>query len=166
MNAQRKVLYDTWQVNTTNDLKTWLDKLYNGRAVKDYDKMVEKDSIYTFVDEDLIEAIAQAGGSKCLWAWDLQRMILLASLGYLCDYLSWDEAIEYCFEAGLKLQRLYHNWDEFINCYLLGYYFWSEEDLNDETSEGNERKQIYDYYKKLNSNPWQIAWNLELNVNS
>jgi hypothetical protein len=92
----------------------------------------------------------------------LQRLINLAALGYLCNYLTWENALDRCLEAGRKLQTLYGSWDEFVDCYLLGHCYWAGENPDDEDGEGFMRRQIYDYYKKLKSNPWQIPWNLEL----
>ncbi|KZX13088.1 DUF1266 domain-containing protein [Methanobrevibacter curvatus] len=162
MNAQRKILFDTWQINTANDLVYWLSMLLNGRSVEQYEDVLENGNCLDVDTGELFERIEHAGSSHCLWAWDLQRLINLAALGYLCDYLTWEDALDHCLEAGLKLQTLYSSWDEFVDCYLLGYCYWAEENPDDESGEGFMRRQIYDYYKKLKSNPWKIQWNHKL----
>jgi hypothetical protein len=89
-------------------------------------------------------------------------MILLCAYGFLCDWLSWEDSLNWCLKAGQKLQSLYRSWDGFIDCYLHGYCAWSGESLDDEDSEAYERKQVYEHYKKLRVNPWQVAWDCPL----
>jgi hypothetical protein len=171
MKEQRKELFDSWGINQKADLLKKLESLYDGRAVKSYHETIENlaglsvGELEEELGEDLQfihEKIARAGGENCVWAWDLQRLILLSSLAYVCDYLAWEDSLDWCLKAGQKLQKLFHGWDEFMNCYLLGYCLWAEERLDDEESEAHERLRAYEYYKKLRNNPWSIDWNHSL----
>lgn len=101
-------------------------------------------------------------GESGTWAWDLQRLIFLCSLGYLCDYISYEDALDWCLKAGQKLQTLYGSWDEFMESYLSGYCSWSGDDLEDEESEAYTRKGIYNFYKGRADSPWAIDWRTSL----
>lgn len=137
--GQREILHDSWGFNNKNDFLNMLPSLFDGRSVNDE-------------DEELDE----------LWAWDLQRLIMLSSYGYLCDWLSWEESLDWCLKAALRLQSIFTSWDDFISNYLAGFCFWAGEELSDENSEAHERMQVYNHYKKLRTNPWQIDWNYPL----
>ena len=162
ISSQREELYESWGFSQKHDLLNMLPQLLDGRAVKSY---IEKAKNVELLDDDeriLYEKILNEGGERCLWAWDLQRLILLSGLGYVCDYLSWQEALDWSLKAGQKLQTLYRSWDDFMRCYLLGYCFWSGDTLDDDESEAFARERIYKYYKTLPNHPWSIAWNLPL----
>jgi len=167
ISEQREVLKEWWNFNNRSDLLNMLPKLLEGRAVKEYLewKKAAETVGYESMDEqavDLWRKITEKGGERCFWAWDLQRLILISSLGYVSDYISWEDALDWCLKAGQKLQTLFKSWDDFIECYLLGYCSWSEESLDDEESEAFERKQVYEFYKALPQNPWTIDWNYPL----
>ena len=97
-------------------------------------------------------------------AWDLQRLILLSSFGYVCDYLKYEDALDWCLEAALKLQGLYHSWDEFMAQYLEGYCDWADDDIEDEDSEGFQRKRIYEFYRNKFDSPYSISWDMPLSA--
>ncbi|MDR0576135.1 MAG: DUF1266 domain-containing protein [Candidatus Accumulibacter sp.] len=80
----------------------------------------------------IFDAIAKGGGESCMWAWDLQRAIYLSAMGDVADFLSWDEAMDFCRQAGQKLQGVFTGWDSFMRGYLLGYCLWAGERLDDE----------------------------------
>lgn len=110
ISAQREVLKEWWGFENRRDLLKMLPELLGGRT-------------------------ATEGGERCFWAWDLQRLILISALGYVSDYISWEDALDWSLKAGQKLQKLFKSWDDFIECYLLGYCLWAEESLDDEESE-------------------------------
>ena len=151
---QREELQSSWGFNDEHDFLSMLPDLLDGRAVKKYKASKNGDDCFTSMktsDEEEYE--------RCLWAWDLQRLILLCKLGIVCDYISWGKALDWCLLAGNKLQQLFCSWDDFMNSYLTGYCAWSGDDIEDEDSQAYERKQVYEYYKTLPQNPWQVAWN-------
>ncbi len=45
-----------------------------------------------------------------------------------------------------------------MNSYLLGYCYWSGEDIEDEDSEAAIRLRIYTFFKNKENNPWRISW--------
>ena len=159
---QRKGLHEGWGFNDKHDFMDMLPQLLDGRTVKQYREKAVNDKLLNYGERVLFRDLAVEGGERCLWAWDLQRLILLCELGYICDYISWEDALNWSLVAGKKLQPLFSDWDDFMNCYLLGYCYWSGDDLNDKESHAAERKRVYEYYKKLPDSPWAIAWNLLL----
>jgi hypothetical protein len=112
----------------------------------------------------IFDEIAHTGGERCLWAWDLQRVLYLSALGYVADFLSWEEAMDYCLQAGLKLQGVFGGWDAFMRGYLLGYCLWAGERLDDEDGEAYERQAIFDCYRTLRNSPWATDWGTKLTI--
>jgi len=159
---QRKGLQISWGFNNKDDLMNMLPQLFDGRAVMQYREQVANHASLSPSERMLFRQIANQGGERCLWAWDLQRLIFLCALGYISDYISWEDALDWSLKAAKKLQPLFRDWDDFMNCYLLGYCYWSGDNLNDKESHAAERKRVYEYYKKLPNNPWMTTWNLPL----
>lgn len=162
INAQREELLASWNFDNAFALKRMLPKLMNGRSVSQWRNVADASDSPDADARALFEEIKRAGGERCFWAWDFHRLIHISSLGYVCDWLSYEEALSWCLQAGLKLQKLFGGWDEFMRCYLLGYCFWAEEDPDDGDSETAARRRIYEHYKKLHASPWSVAWNLPL----
>ncbi len=161
----REDLFEFWSVNVRQDLLDCFEKLYAGRSAEQA--------------KEIIEEIVKSGGdpnklsegnryelewrqSKNAIAWDMARMIRIASLGYLADYVSYDEAISYCIVAGKKLQGLFHSWDDMFFNYMQGYIYWSGEDPKDEESEAYLRIKIYEWLKKQPKSPYRIYWYTDL----
>jgi hypothetical protein len=128
--ASRDVLYESWSVNSRQDLLDQIESLFAGRS----------------------------GG----FAWDLARLVWIASLGWHADYLSYEEAVGYCTSAGKRLQSLFGGWDEYFYNYIQGYIYWSGEDHEDEESKAYQRLQIYSWLKSLLRSPYRIDWNMNL----
>ena len=160
--GQREELADSWGFRKREDLLAMLPNLYEGRAVNQYFKKLEDFDELDSEEQCLLETIRNTCGEKCIWAWDLQRLILISCLGYISDYISYEEALDWCLKAGLKLQEKYVSWDDFMKSYLLGYCFWSGDDLKDEESKAYERMQIYKIYKNKKDSPFSVSWDHKL----
>lgn len=152
----KDTLYKSWRLNNKEDFKAMLESLYNGRATKDYERDQNK-----FHSEYMIR-IQHACGNKGIWAWDLCRLILICGYGYLCNYISYDEALDWCSKAGKKMQSIYNSWDDMMNSYLLGYCYWSGESLDDPSSEAYLRANIYKFLCKQSGGSFSIDWHTEL----
>jgi hypothetical protein len=160
--SQKKVLYDSWEINGPRELMAILPSLYQGRAVADYREEIENLARLERDRREFIVSIDKTCGEQGIWAWDLQRLILLSSLGYICGYIRYETALECCLAAGEKLQSLFSSWDDFAQSYIMGYSYWSDEDPDDEDEEAYERRQIYEKLKKLPHGPFHLAWNYPL----
>jgi hypothetical protein len=158
----REELYQSWRFKNSNDFRRMLPELLEGRSVKQYVKALEDFDAMDKSTRQLLSTIRQTCGTKSIWAWDLCRLILLCSLGYVADYISYDDALEWCGKAGDKLQHIYTDWDSMVESYLYGYCFWSEEDLSDPSTEAGERASIYQTLKGTPGNPFAIDWRTPL----
>ena len=157
--SQREVLYESWGFNKKEDFAAMLPKLYEGRAMREYEAELRNKRSLDCDRLALIESIETNCKTKGVWAWDLQRLIALCGLGYISDYISYEAALDWCLKTGQKLQSIYSSWDDFMQSYLLGYCYWSEDDIDDEDSEAYMRKGIYAFYQNRLDSPWQISWN-------
>jgi len=154
--AAKETLYESWGLNNKHDFKAMLENLYIGRAAKDYESEKGK------FDGELLMRIQQTCGDKGIWAWDLCRLILLCGYGYLCNYVSFEEALEWCSKAGKKMQSIYFSWDDMMKSYLLGYCYWSGERIKDPNTEVSTRENIYKFLRKRYDGPFSIDWHSEL----
>lgn len=159
---QRKELSRSWGFSQRSDLLSMLSSLYSGRAIASYLADLENIPNLKKNKQKLMERIKNTCGDNGIWAWDLQRLILLCNLGYISEYLSFEESLDLALEAAKKLQSMYKNWDDFMNSYLLGYCYWSKDDIEDEFSEAYTRAGIYEFYKNREDSPWNISWNCPL----
>ena len=157
--SQREGLAESWGFKSREDLLEMLPKLYEGRAMNQYLQKLENINTLDSDNKELINTIRNTCGDKGIWAWDLQRLILISGLGYVSDYISYEEALDWCLKAALKLQSIYSSWDDFMQGYLWGYCFWSGDDMDDEDSEAYQRRQIYEFYKNKKGFPFTVSWN-------
>ena len=164
----RKALYDSWEINNPDQLLSMLSSLFDGRAQAEYQEELndmERNGKMMDRDDDrvqLILRIKETCGNKGIWAWDLCRLVLLCELGFIAGYLSYEKTMDWCFQAATKMQRLYASWDDMMGSYLLGYCFWSGDDLEDEDSEAYCRAYIYEELKKSGKSPYKLNWKLLL----
>jgi Protein of unknown function (DUF1266). len=155
-NDSKDTLFESWGLNNKHDFKAMLESLYNGRAAKNYSLDTEK------FDSELLVKIQNACGDKGIWAWDLCRLTLLCGYGYLCSYISYEDALEWCSKAGKKMQSIYNSWDDMMKSYLLGYCYWSGDNLDDPDTEAYTRANIYNVLRKKYDGPFSIDWHTEL----
>lgn len=95
-------------------------------------------------------------GDKGVFAWDLVRFIHVASMCYIAGIYTKEEALDLCLQAAEILQRVYSSFDDMGQSYLLGYSFWSKEDLNGKTNDARERKDIHEMLLKLENSPYSL----------
>ncbi|MDR0783235.1 MAG: DUF1266 domain-containing protein [Propionibacteriaceae bacterium] len=160
--SMREILSIDWGLKNRKELLAMVPRLYSGVTVKEFMARTSRAELLDRKQRSLLKRIAKRGGERTMWAWDLQRMIRMCTDGYIADWLSWEAALDHCLKAGQKLQTLYSSWDEFQECYLLAYCYWSGERFDDKGSQTAALRQIYDYYKTLLINPWQTTWDLSL----
>ena len=79
----------------------------------------------------------------------------LLSSGYICAYLTKEEALDRSLEVAKVIQKRFNSWDEFIDSYLKGYEKWSKH-----TAMG--RWQIYENLRKEKDSIFSAPWDLEL----
>lgn len=101
-------------------------------------------------------------GENAILGWDYSRATQLAGLGYVAGYYSREECLDSSLESARLMQASFDSWDDFVDSYLYGYIYWSEEVPEDETSEAYQRQQIYQQLKVQKDGPYSIDWNTPL----
>jgi hypothetical protein len=157
---QSEALEGTWGVTDKASYIQYLSGCMNGCST--VDKWRNRGKVRHPRLRGLVEKIEGKGGEICLWAHDYQRVIIMATLGYSAQWLTFDEAVQWGVVAGRKLQYLFDNWQDFIDAYLLGLcYFY---DVNPASPELviEKRKRIFRNRHQLAENPWEISWDTPL----
>ena len=189
--AMKKSLYEFWEINNKQELLEELDQLFAGRTVALLDQLVrvlgfetteearnyidteldeyQRDTIWRFlgnVNKSLsrIRQIFDRYGEKSIWAWDLERYIMLCDCGYASGYMTFGDAMERAVAGAQKLQQIYTGWDDAVGSYLHGYGFWFCEDLDDPNTEAHRRLKIFESLRKTDNSPYKIPWDQELSV--
>jgi hypothetical protein len=110
-----------------------------------------------------IEVVRECGakvGTKSLTAFDFCRYVSLCRQGYLCGYLSEEEAWERIMPAAAKLQGTYGSWAEVGENYLIGREFWSREETK---RSGAYMREVYEGLLKDEMSPWlHNPWDMDL----
>lgn len=83
-------------------------------------------------------------GENALLGWDMGRCAYITQCCYLAGYISMQEMLDLCVDAGMKAQSFFQNWEEMMESYLLGGQFWQHEDRNDPKSMTAERWKLYE----------------------
>lgn len=95
-------------------------------------------------------------------AWDLCRLNQLYAAFYICDYMTYEEAMDASLENSLILQKMYGSWDEMIDAYMLGYQFWQSDPNTTDDSPTRKRSQIYEMLRQSPDNPYLMDWDTTL----
>lgn len=111
-------------------------------------------------NEWLLKTYKEHGDTSIL-AFDLGRSYMLLSMGYLANYITYENALTYSLDIGKTIQDNFDTWSEYNESYLNGLYYISSTE---------EEKQIYldfqDIDENINKNPsspFDIKFNLNLN---
>lgn len=159
----RNSLSESWSINNGDDLLDSIKSLYDGYQVQEFNEEYENRESQEISESrlDVLNKI-NALNEKSIWAWDLQRVLYLCSLGYASGYISVDNMLHWSVKAGEKLQSIYDGWEDYMESYLLGYGFWSNTNPDLKGDTANYRRIIYNEASKYKYNPWEIPWNCEL----
>jgi hypothetical protein len=119
-------------------------------AIKNNEEFKDKIAVVARYNEFL--------GDKSLYGWDAARYICLCRWGFICGYLTEDEAWEKIMSATRFIQKTFDSWEDLGTNYLIGREFWSPK---------NEDRYIFeDTYMRLlemPGSPWkQLPWDLPL----
>jgi hypothetical protein len=152
---ERVALNNSWGVSDKPSFIRLLSSCMNGSTV---DKWRSATKMTNGKLQRLVDQIEEKGGEICLWAHDYQRVIALAPLGYVCDWLTFDESVQWGVVAGQKLQPLFGNWHDFTSAYLLGICYFMDKDPYTPEFAVHTRKKIFRNRRNLAENPWAIPW--------
>lgn len=93
---------------------------------------------------ELFQKLLDYYPEKGIMAWDLCRLCNVATWGTIAGYIKYQDAIALCVKAGKKLQENFDSWDDMIDNYLTGLWYWSG---SKEKMTG--RKEWYDSRKNM-----------------
>jgi quinol monooxygenase YgiN len=131
----------------------------NARYIEELKKSKEEADPFKY---KLCHVIKEKMGDKGVLAWDLVRLIHVAAMCYIAEIYTKEEALDLCLQAAEVLQSVYSSFDEMGQSYLLGYSFWSNEDLNGRTNKARERRDIHEMLLKLENGPYSLDFHLPL----
>ncbi len=127
-----------------------------------YDEGLEYEAVTKLV---MAQRVYQKYGDKGLLAWDYCRVNQLYGWGYVAGYFSLEETMEGSLAASKVLQESFSSWDDMAYNYLYGLYYWRGEDPEYQYTESYKRTKIYENMKKLDSSPYALDFNMELERN-
>jgi len=141
---QQQSLYEWWNIKSRDDLLNTLQWIEDGGHRKVF--WETREHLKLLPIENLLEEIFKDTKDKNdfnrklmaslslgapqrkvvdITAWDYGRYISLCRWGYLCGYITEEEAWEMILPAARYLQESYTSWNEYAEDYLRGREFWS-----------------------------------------
>lgn len=166
----RKLLKSGWNVDNADDLKETIFWLFNEGHNKDCMEMTKQ---YKGESESVqIKRIFESGANNVerilytitekyekqgILAWDMCRACNIAGWGFLAQYITYEEAIQISIDACKILQNSYGSWDDMMESYFLGLWYWSS---NYSTTQN--RMSWYEHSKKNKDSIYNISWGTAL----
>lgn len=95
-------------------------------------------------------------------AWDLCRVNQLYADFYICEYMTYEEAMNASLENSKNLQQMYSFWEEMIDSYMMGYQFWQSDPAVTEDSPTLKRYGYYETLHAMDDGPYTLDWDMEL----
>ena len=87
--------------------------------------------------------LSKKWGDRGILCWDLFRVSMLAQLGYVAGYLTYQESLVLTQPAIEVLKANFSSWEEACGNYLDGYHWWSRTDLTQTSLEETPRGKAY-----------------------
>ena len=95
-------------------------------------------------------------------AWDLCRVNQLYADFYICEYMTYEEAMNASLENSKNLQQMYSSWEEMMDSYMMGYQFWQSDPAVTEDSPTLKRYGYYETLHAMDDGPYTLDWDMEL----
>lgn len=99
---------------------------------------------------------------EAIAAWDLCRINQLCGDFYICEYMTYEEAMDISLKNSLVLQDMFSSWDELVDSYMLGYQFWKSDPALDDDSPTMQRYHYYEQLRDLDDGPYTLDWDMKL----
>lgn len=156
----RKILEKWWGITDHQTaIETMTDLLDNGMRAR-FGRTMELFEIYRrqvpieptdkrLTNNDVLYPHWKQRGQNALLGWDLCRAILVTSWCHVCGYISMAEMMRIALRAGNMLQKNFASWDEVMNSYLLGFFYW----VDPHTAEEKRRYKLRAYLYKTMRGP-------------
>lgn len=141
----RKSIKKSWGIKnkrTFNETIQWLlEEGHNKDCLEEMEQY--RDHIEESSNPELFQKLLTAYPEKGILAWDLCRLCNVAAWGTIAGYIKYKDGIALCVKAGKILQENFDSWDDMIDNYLTGLWYWSGK-----KEEMTTRKKWYDYERK------------------
>lgn len=175
--VEQKLLREWWDVHNRDDLLgtfTWIENGGHRRGFDELAKVLAKatpDQLKNIQEQiagdnqrsnsvAIVLKYKDELGAKSLAGWDYSRYVALCGWGYLCGYLSEDEAWQRIMPVARMLQKKFSSWDELGRNYIIGREFWSWKHTQDF---GGTTLQSYKRLTTEPDSPWvTLRWDLDL----
>ncbi|WP_455721949.1 DUF1266 domain-containing protein [Agathobacter sp.] len=107
-----------------NETIKWLQEAgHNKECMDDLKKL--RTNPEQVSNQEALNMIAERYPQCGIIAWDMCRLCNVATWGTIAGYISYEDAIKICVQAGKNMQKYFTSWDEMIDNYLAGYLYWS-----------------------------------------
>lgn len=123
----KKALKGPWNIKNKrkfNETINWLLNEGHNKAC-----LMEMDEYLGRVEEspnpELFNKLYNDYPSRGIIAWDLCRLCNIATWGTIAGYIKYKDAIALCVKACKILQDNFESWDEMIDNYLIGFWYWN-----------------------------------------
>ena len=166
----RKLLKSGWDVKSTDDLKGVIFWLFNKGHNRECMDILEryKQNPQFFENKKLsktkqknmitiMDTITNKFENQGILAWDLCRACNVAGWGFLARYITYEEAIQISVDACKILQNSYTSWDDMMESYFLGLWYWSKD-----SGTVKNRTAWYERSKKNKESIYNIPWDTVL----
>lgn len=180
----QKLLIEWWSINNRQDLLNMIEKLKNGLHNNFFLENINEVNIpyYRTKEEFILNEFKNFKQeahpfltmlydvynkninykNTPIIGWDLSRAVYLAHAGYVCGYVTYEEALDMGLEICKTLQNRFNSWEQMIFNYLDGYQFWSNELLSNPSSQAQQRLKVYNSLKNKKDSPYNLQWYLPL----
>ena len=171
----RACLVEGWSILGRNDLFSslrWLEEEGHNESFEDLAALFEEnpeisDAELEFLCEeyglifnqvDCVRKHYQIVGTHYIKAWDLGRYVFLCRMGYICHYLTREEALTLMEGIGRKVREEFHSWQEFGENYCIGRRFWAADEPENELAIYNEAMVIFEELMSEDGAWAKIPW--------
>lgn len=165
LDSTRRILQSFWSIHDHDTALETMTRLVHSGMREGYGRMMRHLEIQypNYTEEQLIEVARQENpkanedsflpkmvmayrryGENALLGWDMGRAAYITQRCYMAGYLSMEEMMNLCVQAGQYAQAFFQNWEEMMESYLLGGQYWKDEDANDPDSMTAKRWKIYE----------------------
>ena len=161
----RRTLWDYWGIQSHDtaleEMRSLLTEGMRAQYKQDMERLALQYQMYT--EEQLVEEVRKIDpnadedsylpkmllawrryGENALLGWDMGRCAFIIQWCYLSGYVDMQEMLDIAVDAGRKAQKVFQNWEEMMESYLLGVQYWQHEDKNAPGSMTAERWGLYE----------------------
>jgi hypothetical protein len=165
LESERERVTDAWQVQDRESLMR--EMVYLSCGILYYQTL-----------HPGISQAEKAARADSLNVYVMSAVIALSFEGYICEWLSYEESLAWCIEAGRRLQTRSDGWDSYAQRMLESFDIFARDDaiivpdsagLNVYLKEDylaninrDSYRSAYEHLSQLPWSPWQIPWDAPL----